>query len=348
MTNLPRVAVVVLNYNGSSLLPKFLPSVYNSTYPNLELILADNASTDDSVDWVKANFPAFRIIVNDKNYGFAEGYHKVLSSLTGIDYFILLNSDVEVSANWIEPVIALMEKDNSIAIAQPKILSFLEKEKFEYAGAAGGYLDRFGYPFCKGRIFDTVEKDKHQYEQNTEVFWATGAAMFIRAEVYHKSGGLDPDFFAHMEEIDLCWRVKNMNYKVYYCAESTVYHLGGGTLHESNPHKTYLNFRNSLITLRKNLPLHYSFGILFIRHVLDFIQWLRFFFSGKFRHAFAINRAHYDFLITQATWYSKRKKLLKIFKKPNKTGLYNRSIVFDYFVLKKKKFNDLNLKELEQ
>lgn len=344
MTELPRVAVVVLNYNGEKLLPEFLPSVYNSTYPNLTLILGDNASTDNSCEWVKANFPSFKIIKNEQNLGFAEGYHKILSQVKDVDYYILLNSDVEVTPNWIEPVIELMESDAKIAIAQPKLISYLEKNKFEYAGAAGGFIDRFGYPFCKGRIFDSVESDEQQYNNSTEIFWASGAAMFIKTNVYHLSGGLDPDFFAHMEEIDLCWRIKNMGYKVYYCPDSTVYHLGGATLHETNPHKTYLNFRNSLITLRKNLPLHSSFLIIFIRHVLDFIQLLRFLISGKFRHAFAINRAHYDFLITQIMWHSKRKKLIKLFKNPNTTGTYNRSIVFDYFVKRKKKFSSLDPK----
>lgn len=347
MMELPRVAVVVLNYNGAKILPEFLPSVYNSTYPNLELVLGDNGSTDNSYEWVQQNLPAFRIIRNEKNYGFAEGYHRILSQIKDVDYYILLNSDVEVTPNWIEPVIQLMQSDAQIAIAQPKLISYLEKNKFEYAGAAGGYIDKFGYPFCKGRIFDTLENDQSQYDISTEIFWASGAAMFIKADVYHQSGGLDPDYFAHMEEIDLCWRIKNMGYKVFYCNTSTVYHLGGGTLHETNPFKTYLNFRNSLITLRKNLPLHQSFGILFIRHILDFIQWLRFIFSGKFKHAYAINKAHYDFLITQATWHSKRKKLIKLFKKPNKTGIYNRSIVFDYFISRKKVFSALDTKHFD-
>lgn len=347
MSELPRVAVVVLNYNGAKILPEFLPSVFNSTYPNMELILADNASTDDSCEWVKQNLPGIKILSNKKNLGFAEGYHNILSQIKDVDYFVLLNSDVEVTPGWIEPVIELMQSDSSIAIAQPKILSFLEKNKFEYAGAAGGYIDRFGYPFCKGRIFDTIEIDQAQYESNEQIFWASGAAMFIRADIYEKSGGLDPDYFAHMEEIDLCWRIKNMGYKIYYCKDSTVYHLGGGTLHETNPFKTYLNFRNSLITLRKNLPLHISFGVLVIRHILDFIQWLRFMFTGKFKHAFAINHAHYDFLITQATWHSKRKKLIKLFMKPNKIGLYNRSIVFDYFVSGKKTFKRLDPKHFD-
>lgn len=345
MNRTPSVAVVVLNYNGEKLLPEFLPSVYNSSYPNLRLILADNASTDGSVQWVRKNFPTFEIIQNERNAGYAEGYQQALSKIENVDYYVLLNSDVEVTSNWIEPVITLMESNAEIAIVQPKILSYLDKSQFEYAGAAGGFIDKFGYPFCKGRIFDTIEKDNKQYNQNAEIFWASGAAMFIKADVYHKSGGLDVDYFAHMEEIDLCWRVKNMGYKVYSCNSSIVYHLGGATLHESNPHKTYLNFRNSLITLRKNLALHKSFGIIFIRHVLDLIQWFRFIFAGRFKHAFAINRAHYDFLITQSTWHHKRKKLLKLFKSPNNTGVYKRSIVFDYFLLRRKSFKELDPKK---
>ncbi len=338
----PRVAVVVLNYNGENLLPKFLPSVYNTIYPNVRIVLGDNASNDRSLEWVKSNFPKIEIICNEKNYGFAEGYNKILEKIRDVDYYVLLNSDVEVPTNWLGSMVELMESDPKIAACQPKILSFLERKSFEYAGAAGGFIDSFGYPFCKGRIFDAVEQDQLQYEKNEEIFWASGAALMVRAKLYHDAGGLDKDFFAHMEEIDLCWRLKNMGFKIMYCAQSHVYHLGGGTLNESNPHKTYLNFRNSLITLRKNLPLHKSFGIIFIRHVLDLLQWFRFFFSGKFKHAFAINRAHYDFLITQSTWHYKRKKLLRLFNKPNNFGIYHRSIVYDYFILRRKIFKQLD------
>lgn len=342
MIDNPRVAIVVLNYNGEKLLPNFLPSVFNTNYANLRIVLGDNASTDSSVEWVRKNMPQIEIIENDKNYGFAEGYNKILERVKDVDFYVLLNSDVEVNPEWLGPMIKLINSDEKIAAVQPKILSYIERNSFEYAGAAGGYIDSFGYPFCKGRIFDTLEKDNQQYNNNEEIFWASGAAMLIRAELYHQSGGLDKDYFAHMEEIDLCWRLKNMGYKIMYCSESYVHHVGGATLNESNPHKTYLNFRNSLITLRKNIALHKSFGIIFIRHVLDLVQWFRFILSGKFKHAFAINRAHYDFLITQSTWHYKRKKLLKLFKKPNNHGIYHRSIVYDYFVLRRKKFNQLN------
>jgi hypothetical protein len=338
--NKARVAVVVLNYNGQRLLEEFLPSVLRSTYPGVHIIVGDNASSDGSVAWLKANHPSVEIIQNDKNYGFAEGYNKILKQVTA-DYYVLLNSDVKVEPNWIEPIIEQMEANTEVAIVQPKLLSYRNSSEFEYAGASGGFIDRLGYPFCRGRIFDTMEKDEGQYQQITEVFWASGAALFVRAELYHKAGGLDGDFFAHMEEIDFCWRIKNMGYKVMVNPKSVVYHLGGGTLEEGKPQKTYLNFRNSLIALRKNLPLYKSFGVIAIRHVLDLVQWLRFVVEGKFSHAWAINRAHYDFMVTQATWYSKRKKIVKLIKRNHTVGMYSRSIVFDYFIAGKKKFTDL-------
>ncbi len=336
-----RVAVVILNWNGKALLEQFLPSVCRSTYPNLEIIVGDNASTDDSVDFLKTHYPTVRIIHNSENFGFAEGYNRVLAAVDA-DYFVLLNSDVEVSPDWIEPIISLMEKDPRIGACQPKLLDQKNKNIFEYAGASGGYLDLLGYPFCRGRIFDHVEEDSAQYNQNEEVFWASGAALFIRSELYRTSGGLDKDFFAHMEEIDLCWRIKNMGYKIMVCPGSVVYHVGGGTLQQNDPKKTYLNFRNSLIMLRKNLPFHRAFGVIFIRHCLDLIAWFRFFLGGQFKHAFAINKAHYQFLITQRIWRERRKEMIRIFSNPNSTGLYNRSIVFDYFVRKKKYFSDLS------
>jgi GT2 family glycosyltransferase len=249
MTNLPRVAVVILNWNGINYLKQFLPSVCASTYPNLEIIIGDNASTDESVVYVRDNYPQVKIIINDQNYGFAGGYNKILTQLDH-DYFILLNSDVEVEPNWIEPVISLMESDSKIAAAQPKILSQANKHSFEYAGAAGGFIDDFGYPFCRGRLFDTLELDKGQYNESSEVFWASGAAFFIKRPNWLEMNGLDDDFFAHMEEIDLCWRLKNEGYKIMYCADSQVYHVGGGTLQAESPFKTYLNFRNNLVLLQ--------------------------------------------------------------------------------------------------
>ena len=343
MKQIPSVAVVILNWNGQKLLSEFLPSVIAHTPAPTAIILADNASTDESIAWTQTNYPAVITIKNQENLGFAAGYNLALANLN-YDYFVLLNSDVAVTENWITPIIELMENDTKIAVCQPKILSYNSPESFEYAGAAGGYMDLLGYPFCRGRIFETVEKDSGQYHTNEEIFWASGAAFFVRADLFKLAGGFDKDYFAHMEEIDLCWRLKNMGYKIMACNESTVYHLGGGTLSETNPQKTYLNFRNSLYTLRKNLPLHNAFGLLLIRHVLDLVAMLKFLLSGKFKHAFAINRAHYAFLTNQRTCVNKRKDLLKLFKKSNKTGQYKRSIVYDYYILKKRKFTDLSVR----
>lgn len=343
MNNRPSVAVVILNWNGQKLLSEFLPNVVKHTPAPTTIILADNASTDESIAWTNTHFPQVQIIKNQENLGFAAGYNTALANLK-YEYFVLLNSDVAVTDNWIDPIIQLMENDRQIAVCQPKLLSFKSPESYEYAGAAGGYIDVLGYPFCRGRIFETLEKDELQYEKTEEVFWASGAAFFIRADLFKLAGGFDKDFFAHMEEIDLCWRLKNMGYKIMASHESTVYHLGGGTLTETSPQKTFLNFRNSLYTLRKNIPLHTAFGLLFIRHVLDLVALLKFLLSGKFKHAFAINRAHYDFLINQGKCIQKRKELLKLFKKSNKSGQYKRSIVYDYYILKKKKFSDLSVR----
>ncbi|HXI00164.1 MAG TPA: glycosyltransferase family 2 protein [Sphingobacteriaceae bacterium] len=332
----PKVAVVILNWNGRIHLEQFLPSVYNSSYPNLELIIGDNASTDSSISFLKENFPLIRIIANDKNYGFAEGYNQVLTHVDA-DYFILLNSDVEVTPGWVEPVIALMEKDKMIAAAQPKIRSFLHKENFEYAGAAGGFIDKYGYPFCRGRIFDNLEKDHGQYDQTSEIFWASGAALFIRKECWLQSKGFDSRFFAHMEEIDLCWRLKLMGYKIMYCAQSSVYHLGGGTLNAENPYKTYLNFRNNLLMIKKNMPFFSSIYILFIRLWMDLLSLIKFALEGKFRNARAINKAHIYFFKHLFAHNSEQVNAEQF----NAAGLYPGSIVWQYFIKKKKKFSDI-------
>lgn len=338
MTGQPTVAVVILNWNGLNFLKKFLPSVTQSSYSNLEIIVGDNASTDTSVSFISDNYPDIKIIQNDRNYGFAEGYNKVLNELNH-DYFVLLNSDVEVDSVWIEPVIELMESDDQIAAAQPKILSYANKHLFEYAGAAGGYIDKFGYPFCRGRIFDTVEEDTGQYNDKAEIFWASGAALFIKRSKWIEAGGLDSDFFAHMEEIDLCWRLKNMGYKIMYCSESKVYHVGGGTLNAENPFKTYLNFRNNLVLLQKNLPRAKSMEIIFIRFWLDFISLLKYLLDGKPKNALAISKAHIYFFRN----FSKNSKKSKAINKNyfNPAGLYSGSVVWKYFVKGIKKFRDL-------
>ena len=338
MTELPRVAVVILNWNGLDFLRRFLPSICASTYPNLDIIVGDNASNDNSVSFVRENYPQIKISINDQNYGFAGGYNRVLNSLDQ-DYFVLLNSDVEVEPGWIEPVIQLMEKDRSIAAAQPKILSQSNKKLFEYAGAAGGFLDIFGYPFCRGRIFDSLEVDSSQYDQSSEIFWASGAAFFIKRLKWLEMNGLDEDFFAHMEEIDLCWRLKNNNYKIMYCAESTVFHVGGGTLNAESPFKTYLNFRNNLVLLQKNLPAGKSTVIIFLRFWLDFLSLLKYLIDGKPKNALAISKAHIYFIRNLARNTVKSRKIPK--HTLNKKGLYIGSIVWDYFVRNKKTFTSL-------
>lgn len=334
----PSVAVVILNWNGKALLEQFLPSVLQSKYDNLQLIVGDNASTDQSVDFVKTNYPDVKLIINDHNYGFAEGYRKILEQVEA-DYYVLLNSDVEVPANWIQPVIDLMQTDPLIAVAQPKIKWQKDKSQFEYAGAAGGYLDLHAFPFCRGRLFDTVEPDLGQYNDQKEIFWASGAALFIKSKQWKEIGGLDPDFFAHMEEIDLCWRLKNLGYKVVYCPDAEVYHVGGGTLDANNPYKAYLNFRNNLIIMQKNLPAGDAYSRIFIRMSLDFIAWIRFMLQGKTEFAWAINKAHYHFLIS--TPKNAAKRGLRQIPFLQHTGQYPSSIVYAYFVKKIQYFTQL-------
>ena len=334
----PKVAIVILNWNGENFLAQFLPSVFNSVYPNLEIIVGDNDSTDNSCNYLKENFPQVKIIRNEKNYGFAEGYNKVLSQVDA-DYFILLNSDVEVTPNWIAPIIKLMESDDLIAIAQPKIKSFVRKNYFEYAGAAGCFIDRLGYPFCRGRIFDTVEEDIGQYNDTKEIFWAAGCALFIKSNVWKRVNGLDENFFAHMEEIDLCWRVKNLGYKVMYSSESTIYHVGGGTLNAESPFKTYLNFRNNLYLIKKNIKPIKANWLIFFRFWLDFLAIIKFCIDGKFKNAWAISKAHQH--VIKAFLSRKIVYNTDVTKQPNTTGMYSKSIVWQYFGLQKKKFNQL-------
>jgi GT2 family glycosyltransferase len=334
----PSVAVVILNWNGKALLEQFLPGVMKSEYPDLQIIVGDNASTDDSVAFTKANYPDIKVMVNDHNYGFAEGYGKLLEQIEA-DYYVLLNSDVEVPANWIQPVIDAMQADDEIAAAQPKIKWQKSKTQFEYAGAAGGYLDLHGFPFCRGRLFDTVEEDNNQYNDQKEIFWASGAALFIKSKCWKEAGGLDPDFFAHMEEIDLCWRLKNMGYKIIYCPDAEVYHVGGGTLSSNNPYKTYLNFKNNLVIMQKNLPLSDAYSRIFIRMCIDFVAWLHFLLQGKTQFAWAVNKAHYHFLSSLSKNGAKRTKKQIDFLKH--AGQYPSSIVWAYFIKKIRYFTQL-------
>jgi GT2 family glycosyltransferase len=342
MTNKPKVAIVILNWNGVKHLREFLPSVLASTWPNLEIVVGDNGSTDQSVEFLRQSYPSVTIIQNDKNYGFTGGYNRILEKVEA-DYLVLLNSDVEVPANWIEPVISMMESDPLIAAAAPKIKSFAEKDHFEHAGAAGGFIDAYGYTFCRGRMFYEIEKDNGQYEQSGEVFWASGAAMFVRTKCWREAGGFDDRFFAHMEEIDLCWRLKNMGYKIAYCAESEVYHVGGGTLNVENPFKTYLNFRNNLLLLRNNLSFWRGMLVIFIRFWMDLLAIVRFLNEGKRKDAWAVSRAHQNFVVQLFKGGGpKRNKRSNLH---NLRGMYRRSIVWDFFMKKKHTFDALDAKE---
>ncbi len=334
----PSVAVVILNWNGKAYLKQFLPGILLSEYDNLQIVVGDNASTDDSVSFLQENFPTVKIIQNDQNYGFAGGYNKVLECVEA-DYFILLNSDVEVVPNWIKPIINLMESDAQIAAAQPKIKWQLNKNQFEYAGAAGGYLDIYAFPFCRGRLFNVYEFDNGQYNEQKEVFWASGAAFFIKSKCWREAGGLDADLFAHMEEIDLCWRLKNLNYKIMYCPDAEVYHVGGGTLQTENPFKTYLNFRNNLIIMQKNLPAGDAIFRITIRMFIDFIAWWHFLLTGKPKFTMAVTKGHWHFLKSLPKTNKKRKLVQKDYTKH--TGVYNNSIVWAFFIKKIKYFSKL-------
>ena len=329
-----RIAIVILNWNGEVLLERYLPSVIQYS-GDADIYMADNASTDGSVDFVKTNFPQIQIIQNSVNGGFAKGYNDALRSVHA-DIFCLLNSDVEVTENWLEPIKNGFNTIKDAAIIQPKILDLLRREYFEYAGAAGGFIDQLGYPFCRGRIFQELEKDSGQYDDIKEIFWATGACMFIKSEVYRSLGGFDEDYFAHQEEVDLCWRAKNAGHKVYYIGASKVYHLGGSTLSNMNPKKTYLNFRNSLFSITKNLPRRKALLIIFLRLLLDAVAGIRFIFQFKFKHFFAIIKAHLDFYTKFGRMYKKREKHNFI-----KKYYITKSIVWSHFVHHVKNFNIL-------
>ncbi len=336
-----RVAVVILNFNGKQFLEQFLPSVTKHS-ANHKIIVADNNSSDDSVNFLKSNYPSVQIIQNASNTGFAQGYNNALKSVDA-EYYVLLNSDVEVTANWIENVITLMDADQSIAACQPKILDFNKRTTFEYAGAAGGFIDKYGYPFCRGRVFNNLEEDKNQYNTSIEVFWATGACMFVRAKAFWEVGGFDGDYFAHMEEIDLCWRLKNIGRKIYVEPKSIVYHVGGGTLNKLSSRKTFLNFRNNLTTLTKNHPPRFLFFKIIFRMKLDGIAAFNFLLDGQPKHFFAVIRAHFAFYGWLPKTLSKRRmaKQHPNFKFSMKEA-YNGNVVLEHFIRKKKQFNELD------
>lgn len=332
-----KVAVVILNWNGRKFLEQFLPCVVKNSKDQAEVIIADNASTDDSVDFIKKEFPGIRIIQNKTNSGFAKGYNDALSQVDA-KYYVLLNSDIEVTPNWIKPVIDIMESDELIAACQPKLRSFYERDKFEYAGAAGGFIDKYGYPFCRGRVFQTIETDKGQYDDTAEIFWATGACMFVRSDVYRKLGGLDKRFFAHMEEIDFCWRAKNQGYKIMYCPDSTVYHVGGGTLPKKSWRKTYLNMRNNNIMLYKNLPHNRILKVFAARLVLDCAAAFKFLIDGGIMDMIAVVKAHWKFFYMLKQLKPEKKKTVH----HEVTKIYRKNLVVEYFLKGKRKFSDLN------
>lgn len=323
-------AVVILNYNGEDFLKRFLPSVI--THTNAEIIVADNASTDQSVELLRSLFPEIRVIQLEKNLGYAGGYNEALKQVEA-DYFVLLNSDIEVTENWLNPLISYLESEPTYAACQPKIKDYTHQHKFEYAGAAGGFLDFLGYPFCRGRIFNRIEDDHGQYDEPLDIFWASGACLVIRSKVFFEAGGLDQDFFAHMEEIDLCWRVHSLGYKIKCIPESVIYHVGGGTLSKAKPFKTYLNFRNGLFLLLKNLPLLKALLKVPARVLLDWVAAFKFLLEGNANHSLAVIKAHLSVLL----------KLVKTLKKRSLVSRAPRSklMIYEYYLKGNKKFRDL-------
>ena len=336
-----RVAIVILNWNGAKLLKQFLPSVITfSRGENVRIIVADNGSTDNSLQILKQEFPTVEILDLKQNYGYARGYNEALKQIDS-DYYVILNSDVKIPEGWLNEPIRLMETDSTIAAVQPKILSYNQKSHFEYAGAAGGYIDRFGYPFCRGRIFNEIEEDRGQYDDQADIFWATGACIIIKADLFHKAGGFDADFWAHMEEIDLCWRLKNMGYRVVYSPGSIVHHSGRGSLPYESPRKLYLNFRNNLWLLYKNLPSGQLFHILFLRMALDGIAAVKLLTEFNLNGIRSVLKAHYHFYCSLPKLHRKRKLARKAgYLKPPAKRL-PRSIVFQFYIRKRKHFSEI-------
>lgn len=332
-----KTAVVILNWNGKDFLDKFLPSVIQYSRGYADIIVADNASTDGSVEFLKKSFPEVSVIRNQLNGGFAKGYNDALAEVDA-EFFVLLNSDIKVTENWIQPVITLMENDPQVAACQPAIRSFHHPEKFEYAGAAGGFIDAFGYPFCRGRIFQHLEVDHGQYDDPIEVFWATGACMFVRADIFREFGGFDADFFAHMEEIDFCWRVKHAGYKIMVCPESKVFHVGGGTLPKRSSFKTYLNIRNNISLLYKNLPSDRLLPVFVTRLILDGVAAFKFLVDGGFADFWAVVRAHMSFYRN----FNKHRKKRHSINHQKVSQIYQGNIVVDHFLRRKNKYTDLH------
>ena len=338
MSSPPKISIVILNWNGRKYLEQFLPSVLASDYSNYEVIVADNGSSDESVSFLESTFPRIRIIRLEKNFGFAKGYNEALKQIES-DYYFILNSDVELLPGSLKPLADLLESDKAIAACQPKLLTYHNKKLFEYAGGAGGWLDKYGYPFAKGRIFDVFEEDHGQYNTTEPIFWASGAALFIRSSVFHEVKGFDEFFFAHQEEIDLCWRIQLAGYKIYACPSSVVYHVGGGTLPKGNSLKVYLNFRNNMIMLSKNLPFWKAFFVIWFRIALNKISAMKGLLSGDFGYFRSIIRAHFGFF---RWWFFHRKKSRHSYpKKRPLSGYYQGIVVWEHFVKKKKYFSEI-------
>lgn len=332
---MPNTSVVILNYNGRDFLLRFLPSLIKHT-PTAEIVVADNCSTDDSLT-ILEQFPQVKKIVLPENYGYAGGYNEALKRINS-SYYLLLNSDIEVSSGWLEPLEAFLNSHTEYAAVQPKILDYIRKEFFEYAGGSGGYLDMLGYPYCRGRIFDTVEEDTGQYDNIQDVFWCSGACFLIRSDVFFSTGGFDPDFFAHMEEIDLCWRLHSHGYRMAIIPESTVYHVGGGTLAKSNPQKTYLNFRNNINLLIKNLPISRLMLVFPIRFALDMLAALKFWKDLSFEHTRSVWKAWRHVLANCRKNFRKR----KLTSLPLIAGEKKKWVLKDYFLYKKKRYSELS------
>lgn len=335
--SIKKIAVVIINYNGKDLLKKFLPSVVKYSDKKIsDIYIIDNNSDDDSIDFIKKNYSSVKIIQNDKNYGYAKGYNVGLDKILS-EYLVLINNDVEVTENWLEPMLQGLETNNEIGSCQPKILSYENKDSFEYAGACGGYLDFLNYPFCRGRIFDHIEKDRGQYNKPKEIFWSSGACMMIRNEVFKKAGGFDETFFAHMEEIDLCWRIKGLNYSNFFFPDSKVYHLGGGTLRYENPKKTYLNFRNNLIMILKNESRLNLFYKIPMRFILDLFASVFLLISKKsINHFISVLKAYFFITIRIPYYFFRERKLVK------RNSFEDRIIIpIKYYLQGKKRYMDL-------
>lgn len=330
-----KTAIVILNWNGRKLISEFLPSIVKYSYSIADIYVADNASNDDSVVFIQENFPEVSIISNSSNGGYAKGYNDALKHIKA-DIYCLINSDVEVTENWLSPILDVFSKESNTAIIQPKILDYKDKSKFEYAGAGGGFIDFFGYPYCRGRVFNHLETDRGQFDDTAQIFWASGACFFVRSEVYHELHGFDEKYFAHQEEIDLCWRTQNLGYDITYVGASTVYHVGGATLQESNPQKTYLNFRNSLLNIVKNIPPRYFLIVVLSRLLLDGVAGIKFIVELRPIHTWSILKAH-------ASFYSKLFSYLKLRRTIKKNHSYFRhfSVVWKYFVLRRRTFSSL-------